>query len=128
MVYQGSSHNFYRSRGEDRIAEFLKSKGIRYFYEHPLAVIDDGKTKLWHPDFTLPDYGLIVEYFGINGDKSYDQQARHKMDVYKSAGIEGIFLTEKSFKSCWPEKVLGQIESVLKNRLDRFYNQLRSSK
>ena len=44
------------------------------------------------------------------------------MEVYRDNGIEGLFLTENSLKGDWPTRILGQIEDVLRERLERFYN------
>lgn len=111
----------YKSWGEEQIARLLKRNGISYQYEYPVAVIDRGKTRIYYPDFRLPEYQLIIEYFGINGNSGYSQQKEHKIDVYKNAGIEGLFLTRDSLRGDWPDKIIGQIESTLKNRLERFY-------
>jgi hypothetical protein len=111
----------YKSKGEEQLALLFEREGIQYLYEHPLAVVDRGKAKIWYADFTLPEYGMIVEYFGLNGKHDYDKQARHKMDVYKQNGIDGLFLTEASFKGDWPRRIVGHIEDVLKGRVDRFY-------
>ena len=43
----------FRSRGETQIARCLTRYHIPYFYEHPLAVLDEGKTRVWYPDFQL---------------------------------------------------------------------------
>lgn len=111
-----------KSRGEVQIERLLDRNGIAYKYEYPLAVIDRGKTRIWYPDFYLPEYAMIIEYFGVNGDSGYNERTKHKVDVYKKAGIEGIFLNESSFKGDWPGKIIGRVEDILKNRLDRFYN------
>jgi len=112
----------YKSWGEEQIARLLDRNGIAYFYEYPQAVVDQGKVRTWYPDFHLPEYGLIIEYFGVNGDPGYDQRTQHKMEVYKQAGIEGLFLTRESFKGDWPTRIMNQIEGILRNRLDKFYN------
>jgi len=112
----------YKSWGEEQIARLLDRNGITYQYEYPTAVVDQGKVRIYYPDFMLSGYGLIIEYFGVNGDPGYDQRTQHKMEVYKQAGIEGLFLTRESFKGDWPTRIMNQIESVLKNRLDKFYN------
>jgi hypothetical protein len=111
----------YRSRGEEQIARLLDRHGIAYQYEHPVAVIDHGKTKIWYPDFYLPEYGMIIEYFGMNGDFGYRKRAEHKVEVYRETGIEGVFLTEESFKGDWPARITGLIEGILQERMDRFY-------
>jgi len=110
----------FKSKGEVQIARMLEREGIVYKYEHPVAVADRGKTKIWYPDFYLMEYGMIIEYFGVNGDAGYDEQARHKMEVYKQNGIEGLFLTESCFKGDWPRSIMGRIEDILKSRLERF--------
>jgi len=110
----------FKSRGEEQIGRLLQRNGIRYQYEYPLAVIDNGKQRLYYPDFRLPDQGLIIEYFGVNGKQAYDEQTRHKIEVYRQAGIEGLYLTRVSLRGDWPGTILGQIESILNGRLDRF--------
>lgn len=111
----------FKSNGEVQIARLFDRNKVKYKYEHPVAVVDQGKTKIWYPDFYLPEYGMIVEYFGMAGDPSYDEQSRHKKKVYGYNGLEGLFLTRESLEGDWPDRIMGQIESVLQDRLDRFY-------
>jgi hypothetical protein len=111
----------YKSWGEEQIARLLDRNKIAYQYEYPVAVVDRGKTILYYPDFRLPEYGFVIEYFGVNGDSDYEERKRHKIEAYKKAGIDGLFLTRDSLRGDWPDKIMGQIEDILKNRLDRFY-------
>jgi len=111
----------YRSKAEVQIARLLDREGIAFRYEHPLAVIDRERTRIWYPDFTLPEYGMIIEYFGMNDDPGYRKRAEHKMQVYRETGIKGVFLTEESFRGDWPARVVGQIEGILRERMDKFY-------
>ena len=119
---EGKRENGFKSKPEIQIARLLERNSIAYKYEYPLAVIDQGKTKIWYPDFQLPEYGMIIEYFGMNGNSGYDKRTKHKMQVYENAGIEGLFLKSDSLKGDWPTTIMGQIEDVLKNRLERFYS------
>ena len=41
------------------------------------------------------------------------------MEVYKRACFDALFLTRDSLRGDWPARIMSQIESVLKNRLDR---------
>ena len=116
------NRSLFKSKGEEQIARLLDRSNIAYRYEHPTAVVDRGKTRIWYPDFYLPEYGMIVEYFGVNGNEVYDDQARHKMEVYSANGLEGLFLTEAAFQGDWPTQIIGQIEETLKNRVERFFN------
>ena len=117
---QGGERNEYKSRAEVQIARFLDRYDIAYKYEWPIAVVDHGQTKIWYPDYSLPQYGMIIEYFGLNNDPSYKRRTEHKMRVYRQNGIDGVFLNEASFKGDWPTRILGQIEDVLEKRIDRF--------
>jgi len=100
----------------------LNRNGIPYFYEHPLAVVDDGKTRLWYVDFQLPSYGIIIEYFGRNNDSDYAEGMRKKQAVYQANGLDALLLTRDSLRGEWPARILGQIEDVLETRLNRFRN------
>jgi len=88
----------YRSWGEEQIARLLDRNRISYKYEYPVAVVDRGKVRLAYPDFLLPELGLIIEYFGVNGDTDYDEQAKHKIELYTqevagSSPASPIFVT-----------------------------------
>lgn len=120
--YKGATENRYKSQGETQIARLLEREGVSYKYEYPLAVVDRGKVRIYYPDFRLPEYGIIIEYFGLNGKSDYGERTKHKMEVYKKAGVEGLFLTKESFKGDWPTRIMSRIERILKNRLDNFYN------
>ena len=111
----------YKSRAEVQIARLLDREGIAYRYEHPLAVIDQGKVRIWYPDFYLPNYGMIIEYFGVHGNAEYDRRTEHKMEVYRATGIEGLFLNEQMLRTQWPTGIVRQIEDILKQRLRRFH-------
>ena len=110
-------YSSFKSKGEREIAEFLRGQQIAFQYEYPLAVVDRGKTKIWYPDFRLPEYGMIMEYFGMNGDSSYNEQMAHKMKVYQEAGINGIYLTESTMRGPWQEMVVERIEQTLEGKL-----------
>ncbi len=56
-----------KSYGEMDIANFLYRNGIKYEYEKEYE--QDTRTKdrfQYYPDFFLTDYGIYIEYFGIN--------------------------------------------------------------
>jgi len=106
-----------KSKGEREIAGFLDRQQIAYQYEYPLAIVDRGKTKIWYPDFKLPEYGVVMEYFGMNGNSSYNEQMAYKMKVYQKAGINGIYLTEATMRGPWQEMVIERIEQTLEGKL-----------
>ena len=119
----------YKSQGEQKIADFLKGEGIAFQYEYPLAIEDRGQVRIWYPDFRLPEYGMIIEYFGMNGNNAYDEQMYHKIQAYRQARIEGIYLVESSFLGNWQDQILERIEGNLEDKLRkiRSINQARYS-
>lgn len=112
-------YSSFKSRGEREIAGFLGSRDIAYQYEYPLAIVDRGKTKIWYPDFHLPEYGMVLEYFGMVGNQGYNEQMAHKIQAYKTAGVQGIYLLPSSMAGNWQEGILDRIEQSLEGRLRR---------
>jgi len=43
-----------------------------------MAVMDRGAVRLWYPDFSQ-QYGLLIEYFGVNGERDYLERTRHRI-------------------------------------------------
>ncbi|MEN6384769.1 MAG: hypothetical protein ABFD79_06190 [Phycisphaerales bacterium] len=129
MMYEKPETNKYaalKSRGEREIARFLDSQNIAYQYEYPMAIKDWDKVRVVYPDFRLPDYQMVIEYFGMNGDAVYNEQTLHKILSYKEAGIDGIYLLESSLSGNWQEQVLAKIEQSLEGKLNKI-NSCRSA-
>lgn len=126
MASKSDNYNNYysfKSKGERDIARFLDRQNIAYQYEYPLAIIDRGKTKVWYPDFRLPEYNMIVEYFGMNGDRAYNEQMAYKMKAYKEAGIDGIYLLDSTMRGPWQQMVTEKIEQSLEGKLNKIRRQ-----
>jgi len=73
---------FVKSFGEKIIADFLLEHNIAYKYErnHRWSGIN------YRPDFTIfktEKSGLIIEYFGLEGDPDYDQMSGEKRNYWK---------------------------------------------
>jgi len=107
----------YKSKGEERIADYLVERNIAFQYEYPLAIMDRGLVRIWYPDFRLPEYNMIIEYFGMNANTSYNEQIAHKIRTYQEAGIDGIYLLESSFSGGWKEGITARIEQSLEGKL-----------
>ena len=112
----------FRSRGETQIARCLDRYGLAYLYEHPLAVVDQGKTKIWYPDFQLAGYGMLIEYFGRPDDPHYAAGMAKKKTVYDANGLSALMLKPDDLRGDWPGRLLGEIENALQHRLDTFHN------
>ena len=122
----GRRTNAYKSEGERRIAGFLEQLGIPFEYEKPLAVVDAGKTKIWYPDFTLVDYGMIlVEYFGVGGSEDYERRTRQKLGVYEANRIDVIPVYPQDFKRDWKGRLMADTYGILERRIQDFFEVFR---
>lgn len=99
----------YKSKGEYEIAKLLDSLEIEFNYEFPIAIVEeDGKAKLWYPDFYLKEYQIVVEYFGMYAhNEEYKKNAEHKKEIYKSCGIQ--FVPVYHINKNWEEYLLKSI-------------------
>ncbi|MBS1771470.1 MAG: hypothetical protein JST82_01330 [Bacteroidetes bacterium] len=64
--------NHKMSSGERAVAAFLSAAGIRWLFESPVFVTDDnGRPRIWCPDFFLTDLGMHIEVMGPKGNYPY---------------------------------------------------------
>lgn len=110
----------FRSEGETQIGRCLERHGIDYFYEHPLAVYDRGKLRIWYPDFQIRPAALVIEYGGRLDDPCYAEGWSHKHAVYAANGIDALMLTPRDLTGDWPRQLLDGIEDRLARRLNDF--------
>jgi hypothetical protein len=103
----------YKSRGETQIGRLLDRYDIPFFYEMPLVVLDRGQYRLWHPDFTLPEYGgLIVEYDDMPNLPEYAAGTRYKQQVYADNGVNALFLCPDDLQGAdWLAEIMERIGS-----------------
>ena len=109
----------FKSEGERRIANLLDRNNIKYFYEQGVLVINDGKPKIWHPDYFLPEYGIYIEYYGMAGDPDYDRGIEKKNRVYAEMGLEVIPVYPWIFKTTWENYIINKVFEISKSRYDK---------
>ena len=102
----------YKSHGAAQVGRLLDRYGVPFFYEQPTLIYDRGQHRVWHPDFTLPDYnGLIIEYAGMPDVPDYAAGIQHKVGAYKANGIPALFICPGDITGpAWPEKLYRRIE------------------
>ena len=101
---------------EREIGGLLTDRRIPFIYEKPTAVMDSGKLKIWYPDFSL-QYGLLIEYFGVNGERDYIDRTRHKLRVYQTNQLDTIPLYPSDIIPDWQGRLIEGIGFTLENRL-----------
>jgi hypothetical protein len=108
---------YYKSEGEKKIGAYLDSLTMNYTYEKPVAVVYDGKTKLFYPDFHLDDFKLIIEYFGMNGDTYNAKINDYKRKVYLENKFDLIEIYPTDFRKDWKEIINKGIHDTLEKRI-----------
>jgi hypothetical protein len=102
-----------KSHSEGLIADYFSRNGIRYEYEHPIHGIG-------HPDFYLPDYDLVVEFWGlVDADDErvrtrYVKTMKWKMAQYYSRKIK--------FVSIYPQN-LSNLDWVFRKKFEKVTGQ-----
>jgi len=117
MAYQNKLWNNYKSDGERRIGMYLQDRGINFTYERPVAVVDSGKTRVWYPDFTLDDYHILIEYFGMNGNEEAGRLNEYKRKTYQENRFDVIELYPSDFNKDWQRMIHTGIYETLERRI-----------
>jgi DNA helicase-4 len=110
LPFLGVDGTHYKSMGEKRIADYLFEHDIPYTYE---------KNFWWNelnykPDFWIPlnnkkMKGIVIEYFGMAGDREYDKLTRMKRNFWANK-------SDYYFIEVYP-LALGDLDQFLKKNL-----------
>lgn len=117
----------YKSNGEKAIADILSKYNIDFVYEYPLLIKErkenDGeKLRIWYPDFWLPKYSIIIEYFGMINDKNYKNGKDCKVKAYKQLDIDCIPVYPKTIKGDLKSYLLINIKKLINEKVRHFEN------
>lgn len=117
----------YKSEGERTIAEVLTKYNIDFVYEYPLLIKeqkenDTEKLRIWYPDFWLPKYSIVIEYWGKEGDKNYDKGKNNKMSAYKKLNIDCISVKPSTIKGDLKSYLLIKIKTLINEKVRHFEN------
>ena len=79
----------YKSIGEKFIADFLFEHDIPFIYERNFWWGYGEERTNYHPDFTIlkkvdNKKGIVIEYFGLQGDPNYDEQSERKRQYWQN--------------------------------------------
>jgi len=112
----------YKSEGERKIARFLKKAGMSFIYEKETLIKDQNKIKIWYPDFTLPQYHIIIEYYGINQNPEYSDSVRYKQKAYEANHIDVIPIYPEHLQNNYQDRIIKNINEILYRRIYHFQN------
>jgi len=96
ITYTCKDGHKVRSKAEREIDNYLYEHNIRHAYEKPYP-IDDNPDNDLHPDFYLPDLDVYIEHWGLK-NKSYEEEKKYKMQIYKKNKTTIIETTEEDMK------------------------------
>lgn len=119
--------NNYKSKGEKDIAEVLEKYNIDFVYEYPILIKqqhdnDTEKLRIWYPDFWLPKYSIIIEYWGRENDASYEKQKKDKLDAYRKLDIDCISVKPSTIKGDLKSYLLIRIKTLINDKVRHFEN------
>jgi len=109
--------NKFKSNGERTIAKFLNQYGISFVYETDIYLTEGNKRYIWHPDFYLPGYNTIIEYFGMRGENNYDNGIRRKKKLYYQNNYNLIPVYTDTLKKDYQAYILKSLRNYQKNKL-----------
>ena len=89
--------HFVRSKAEMLIDNWLFKNNIPHAYEVSVFLPNNPDQDLYC-DFFLPTYGIYIEYWGLEGDKSYDLRKEQKIELYLNNSLKRIDLDESHIK------------------------------
>ena len=95
---EGLDGTYFKSFGEKVIADFLFEHDITYRYERNFWW--DGVN--YRPDFTVftgDNQGIVIEYFGLEGDPDYDAMSDEKRNYIGNTLMQGLGTPARVHKS-----------------------------
>lgn len=99
-TYKTEDGHQVKSKDEVIIDNYLFGQRIIHQYERPFYTKDDLEIL---PDWTLPNYkdigDILIEYWGIENNKKYEQSKKFKMQIYKEHGVTLICLNSKDLEN-----------------------------
>ncbi len=112
------------TKGEKAIAEILEKYNIDYEYEYPLLIKetkenDTEKLRIWYPDFWLPKYSIVIEYFGLE-TADYLKGKKAKLDAYRKLDIDCISVKPSTLKGDLKSYLLITISRLINDKVRHF--------
>lgn len=116
----------FKSKGEEAIAEVLTNYNIDFVYEHPLLVKekkenDTEKLRIWYPDFWLPKYSIVIEFWGMDSE-TYMKGKMAKLNAYKKLDIDFISVYPKTINGDLKSYLLIKIKTLINDKVRHFDN------
>ncbi len=105
----------YKSNGELQIAMFLTDMKINFRYEKKFLIEDtNGMDRIVYPDFWLLEYGIMIEFWGMEGNKSYDDTMELKKNAYFKERLELISIVREEINSGkFKKKIIKEVKQII---------------
>ena len=121
----------FKSRGERKIAGFLKENDIKYQYESGVLIYQNkDQPRIWYPDFNLPEFSTYIEYYGMVGNPDYDRGIKVKETAYAQMGLYVIPVYPHMFSKNWQGYIMKEIKRTIQKKYNKFkskpYNKKRN--
>ena len=101
----------FRSEGEQKIATYLEDNSTKYQYESSLLInSNNGKPRIWYPDFYLPEFKTYIEYYGLAGQQNYQKGIQRKESAYSKMGLDVISVYPWMFTEDWKTYIMKELK------------------
>ena len=109
--YIGKLQPQYESAGQEKIGRMLDQYGIPFFYKQATLICDNGRRKIWRPDFTLPTYNnAVIEY---NPNDRHTDGAGGRSDLYRQNNVAALFLDRSDLATPdWQQRLYDRLEEI----------------
>lgn len=105
-IYERMTHS------ERKVADVLKSLGIRWSFEQPVFVWDENdRPRVWTPDFFLHHFGIYLE---VCGSQIFDYEYRRS--IFDKNGYRVIFVHFYKSEGKWKRHLLQYLYIFTKER------------
>lgn len=101
------------TQGERQTADYLTYLGIFWKYHHPVTITDEEDlSRIYYPDFFLPQFGVYIEVCGANRKKEYTRRKK----LYFKNNIKVVFVETFKDGTKWKFFLL---HSLFKTQVER---------
>ena len=94
--------------GEKKIGDYISSLGFKVENERPVLVERSGRDVLAvnYPDFHIPEKDVYVEYLGMKGNTTYDDNTEKKRKTFDKNGMNYLMIEPEQLKDASYKKML----------------------
>ncbi|MHA2366749.1 MAG: hypothetical protein ACXAC7_22540, partial [Candidatus Hodarchaeales archaeon] len=108
-LYETADGHRVRSRAEVIIDNLLSRMDVHHQYEKKIVL----QQKVFHPDWWLPQFEAIIEFWGLEDDAAYVKTMNWKLSIYHRHNIPCLSLNDQDLMS--DQNLRNKIQEFIQN-------------